>query len=89
MSLPEKEIKTPIKATPKTKAAKEKPSGFSFVEETTTVTIEGITEKAGKRLEACLKGQVQNSTDHQLRSAIRAHLGREKVSFTSVNIDRG
>ena len=89
MSATETENEKTVKAPSKTKTKATKPSGYSFTEETTTVSVSGITDAEGKRLEKCLKGQIDASNDHQLRSAIRAHLGRMGVSYGDVVIDRG
>ena len=85
MSIPETENKKAVKA--KTKA--ENSSEYTFTEETTKVSISGITDAEGKRLEKCLKGQIHLSNDHQLESAIRAHLERMGVSHEKPVIKRG
>lgn len=83
MSIPTEENEKTAKKPSKAKAE------YTFSEETTSVTIPGITESQGKKLEKCLKGQIHASNDLQLEFAIGAHLRRMGVSHGKPIIDRG
>ncbi len=64
------------------------PAGYEFSEGNTTVNVTGISHAAGVALESMLKGQVEASTDHQLKSAIRAGLSRMGFGSFTLEITR-